>query len=166
MNRREFLFRASAATAALVAAPAIALTPTPPPIPADPFEIMSPDEIKAWLGNDRYVPTPCFQIWRVEDGKLDYTPYAVKTRRLTTVVDVDLLSKPRHTWIHKVHAYVKPQIERIGFTHLHSVRLSDIPTSFHPNGEHPHYWAYVRGATVRNLSSVVHGKISLTLSDL
>jgi hypothetical protein len=156
MNRREFIFRTSAAAAALVAAPAIALTPTPPPPPADPFEILSPDEIRAWLGKDRYVSTPCFQLWRVEDGQLDSTPYAVKTQKVTVAVHhsgFPLSDTNRKRIAEAVKRHVR-------FTHVYSVRFCEIPdwAGYH--------LAYVRGATVRNLSSIVHGKISLTLSDV
>ena len=146
MNRREFIFRVSAASAALVAAPAIALTPTPPLPPVDPFEILSPDEIRAWLGAYRYVDKPCFQHWYVQDGKLDFTPYLIKTYNLRGVLKSTDLN-PKSVWIGKAQQLAKEQIQRLGLTHLHSVRLYDIPYTT-SEGSMIHFM-FCRGATVQ-----------------
>lgn len=151
MNRREFLFRTSAVTSALVAAPAIALTPAPPPPPpppADPFEILSPDEIKAWLGRDHYVSAPCFTHMYVKDGKLDSVPYLIKTYKLRGVLKSTDLN-PKSVWIGKAQQLAKEQIQRLGLTHLHSVRLWDIPFTT-SEGSMIHFM-FCRGAIARDL---------------
>jgi hypothetical protein len=143
MNRRSFL--------KIVAATSIAPTLTlaeksASEHPDDPFEILSPDEIKKHFGHDRYVPAPCFRYGCVKNGKLDFTPYLVKAHRLHGVLSHSQLH-PKSDWIACAQKLAKEQINQLQITHIHSVRLSE-STVITSCGDHIHFMV-VRGAKVK-----------------
>lgn len=124
------------------------------PVPSDdPFEILTPAEIRYHFGEGRYVPAPCFRYFHsppVLNGKngleLDGgTPYLVKTVKLKGVIkQSDLL--PKSAWLPNARKILIPQIRQLGFTHIHSLRLGEIP---YVTSEGVYiYFPYVRGATV------------------
>ena len=143
MNRRSFLKMCSV----LSLTPPLVLFADDPPEPSnDPFEIMTPAEIKAWLGDDRYVATPVF--------KRGGASYCVKTWKLKLRVSTDYadaVARYGNVARRLSKQMAITEITRLGLTHIHSVRFCERSVVAIPDGLPSFHCAFVRGATVKVL---------------
>jgi hypothetical protein len=101
---------------------------------------MSPDDIKEWLGEDRYMETPV----KMYNGKA----YVARMYRLKLRICGNALSLKNH-WIEDAKEDAKNEINELKLTHLCSVRFHSSPIFY--SDETFGYHSYVRGVKVINV---------------